>query len=482
MTPRDSRLVATATAWAALGLGVLLAGLSLPIDDFWLSLASARAILDGADPGLAIPLTWVPTLSGAINPQWGAQLVFGAAGTTWGALLVNGLVIAAGLIVTAARTRARAGAAATAIAMLLVLGALAPHLLARAQSFSIALLPVALLLLERRPPPRWLPIGYGLLLAVWANLHGAFVIGQVAVLAVLVGELARWRLGREPAFPGIMGLTALAALVGPLLNPAGIGLLAYAYGQPGLDVIRSISVEWQPAWPWVPVAAVFWAYLALLVAGRVVRRGGVELGEGLLLLGLALFAAYSLRQIPWLLLASAPLLASDIGALFSARPRLARAVGRVAGPLADRRARVALAVGLVLVVVLQPLRPALPESIGRVTLNEPVEAADRLAEALPAGTRTRVLNEQVWGGYLSYRLGDRIETAMDGRLEIRDRATWAWYFGLMHGDGDPAAELASNGVGWAVLSPDRDALLADLAEAGWITELETPDALLLRQP
>lgn len=482
MTPRDSRLVATATAWAALGLGVLLAGLSLPIDDFWLSLASARAILDGADPGLATPLTWVPTLPGAINPQWGAQLVFGAAGPAWTALVVNGLLIAVGLIVTAARTNARAGAAATAIAMLLMLGALAPHLLARAQSFSIALVPVALLLLERRPSPRWLLIGYGLLLAVWANLHGAFVIGQVAALALFVGELARWRMGRAQALPGIMGVTALAALVAPLLNPAGIGLLAYAYGQPGLDVIRSISVEWQPAWPWVPVAAIFWAYLALLVVGRVVRRSGLELGEGLLLLGLALFAAYSLRQIPWLLLASAPLLASDIEALFSARPRLARAVGRVAGPLADHRARVALAAGLVLVVVLQPLRPALPESIGRVTLNEPVEVADRLGEVLPPGERTRVLNEQVWGGYLSYRLGDRIETAMDGRLEIRDRATWAWYFDLMHGEGDPAAELASNGVTWAVLSPERDALVADLLGAGWKMELQAADQVLLHQP
>jgi hypothetical protein len=136
----------------------------------------------------------------------------------------------------------------------------------------------------------------------------------------------------------------------------------------------------------------------------------------------------------------------------------------------------------VVVAILQPLRPILPESIGRVTLNEPVEVTDRLAEALPAGTRARVLNEQVWGGYLSYRLGDRIETAMDGRLEIRDRATWARYFDLMHGEGDPAAELTSNGVGWAILSPDRAALLGDLTEAGWVTELETPDAVLLRQP
>ena len=479
--PTRSRLVATATAWAALGLGFVLAAFSLPIDDFWLSLASARAIAGGADPGHAISLTWIPTIPGAINPQWGAQLVLGAVGTTWGALAVNGLLIAIGLVVTAIRTRRRAGVAATAVAMLLMMGALAPHLLGRAQSFSIALLPVALLVLERRPPSRWLPLGNGILLAIWANLHGAFVVGQLAVLAAFAGELFRWRAGTRPAHLGVIGLTLVIALIAPLLNPAGVGLLAYAYGQPGLDVVRSISVEWKPAWPWIPVAAIFWVYLASLVVGRVARRGGLQLGEGLLVIGLGLFAAYSIRQIPWFLLATAPLLAQDLDALFVARPGVGSAVGRVVGPLGDRRVATLLAVAVVAVVVLQPIRPALPESIGRVTSNEPVEIADRLVEVLPAGGREAILNEQVWGGYLSYRLGGRVQTAMDGRLEIRDRATWVWYFGLMHGDADPAAELATREVRWAALSPERGPLISKLLAAGWQIELEEPDGILLHR-
>ncbi len=482
MMPTGSRLVATATAWAALGLALLLAAFSLPIDDFWLSLASAREIAAGADPARAIGLTWIPTLPDAINPQWGAQLMFGAPGTSWGALAVNAALICLGLILTAVRTRRRAGVTASAIAMLLMLGVLAPHLLAQAQSFSIALVPVALLLLERRPTPRWLPLGYGLLLVVWANLHGAFVIGQVAALTVFAGELVRWRMGRLPAFPWIIGLTAGVSMVAPLLNPAGFSLLAYAYRQPGLDVIRSISIAWQPAWPWIPIATIFWIYLALLVAARIWRRGGVSFGEGLLVLGLAVFAAYSLRQIAWFVLVTAPLLASDIDLLLASRPGLARAVGRVAGPLGDGRAMTFLGLGMLLVVAVQPLRPALPAQIGRIEQNEPVAVTDFLEDALPVGGHVRVLNEQVYGGYLTYRLGDRVETAMDGRIEIRDRATWAGYFGLLHGDDDPAAELASHGVAWAVLLPQRDVLIAKLRAAGWVTKLATAEAVLLHRP
>jgi hypothetical protein len=479
MTATGSRLVATATAWAALGLAVFLAACSLPIDDFWLSLASAREIAGGADPGQAISLTWIPTIPGAINPQWGAQLIFGATGTIWGALAVNSALIVIGLLVTLARTRRRASSTAASIAMLLMVGALAPHLLARAQSFSICLLPVALLLLERRPAPRWLPLGFGILMVAWANLHGAFVIGQLAALAALLGELMRTRRG-QPAAPLLLGGTALVSLLAPLVNPAGLGLLAYAYGQPGLDVVRSISIEWQPAWPWIPVATVFWAYLGLFAVARVLRRGGLGAGDGILAIALGLFAAYSIRQIPWFLLATAPVLAADVDALFRARPRMASAVGKVSGPL-ETRARACLAVALVAVIAFQPLRGSLPESIGRVTLNEPVALATLLEAALHPGSHERLLNEQVWGGYLSYRLGDRVETAMDGRLEIRSRASWVAYFGLMHGDGDPAAELASNDVAWAALSPERTDLLADLVDAGWTIELEGTDQVLLHR-
>ncbi|HTE65361.1 MAG TPA: hypothetical protein VK736_03780, partial [Candidatus Binatia bacterium] len=256
-------VVATAAAWSALSLGALVAALSLPIDDFWLSLASARAIVSGADPGRAIDLTWTPMLPGAINPQWGAQLVLGAPGSLGWALAVNAALIVTGLGLTAVRARRRASAIATAVALLLVIGVVAPHLLARAQSFSIALLPALLLLLDRRPAPAWLPLVVALLMAAWANLHGAFVIGQLAVGAMLVAELVAWRRHDPDARPGTLVLAAAAALLAPLANPAGLQLLVYAYAQPGLEVVRSISIEWQPSWPWIPVASLAWVLLGL---------------------------------------------------------------------------------------------------------------------------------------------------------------------------------------------------------------------------
>lgn len=475
-------LVAGATAGSALALGVLVAAFSLPIDDFWLSLASADALRRGAPLDRAVDLTWTPMRPDALNPQWGAQSVLGAARSTWAALAVNALLIGGGLALVAIRTLRRASAEATAVAMLLAVGVLAPHLLARTQSFSILLLAVALLLLDQRPPRLWLPAAYGVLMVAWANLHGAFVIGQLAAVAVLVGRVleARRTSGRVHVLP--LALTAALALVAPVVNPAGVRLLLYAYAQPGLDVVRSISVEWQPSWPWIPVATLFWVLLALLVMARVLRHGGVGASDALLGIGLAVLAIGSIRHIPWFVIAMTPLLASDVDALLARLPFVARAFGRVPRALRGRTAGVLIAVGLLLAAAVQPLRPALPQQVGRVTPDAPVALADALEDRLRAGATARILNEQVWGGYLAHRFGERVETAMDGRLEIRDRSTWSAYFAMLRGDGSPAQELDAAGVEWAALAPERERLIANLREAGWSIEAQSAQGVLLRSP
>ena len=484
--PSNSRpsIVAGAVALSAFVLAFMAAAASLPIDDFWLSLASGGRIVDGAPLDRAVDFNWLPFREGALNPQWAAQLILGLPGSPAGALAVNALLVGGGLAVLAIRVRRRATAEATAIAMLLAIAVLSPHLLARAQSFSILLLPVALLLLEMRPVRPWLPLAYAVLMAAWANLHGAFVIGQFAAVAALADAgYGAWRHPDRPRRDLLIAAgVVLAAFAGPLLNPAGIGLMAYAYAQPGLEVVREISIEWQPAWPWIPVATLFWAYLLLLVVGRV-RRGWSGGAMDTLLVGaLAIFAATSLRQIPWFIIAGAPLLAEDIAAALNAAPVLGRSIGTVPSFLTGRRLAATTALALLLAVAVQPIRTALPQDVGRVTPDAPVEIAKELTTRIAPGTTELVLNEQVWGGYLAYEVGDRVEIAMDGRLEIRDRATWQAYFDLLHGEGEPATVLANDGVRYAALHPDRTQLIQALRAADWQVLLDTDRETLLAAP
>lgn len=472
VTRRPASRVGRIAGWATLGLALAVTGLSLPIDDFWLTLASGRAIAEGADLARAIDLTWTEMRADALNPQWAAQVVLWSPGSTGGALAINAALIGVGLLVTWRRVVNRAAGPAAMVSMLVLLAVLAPHLLARAQSFSIALLPVALLLLERGRGRLWLPPVYAALVALWANLHGAFVVGLMAVAAYLAGALVQ----RRPAFL-TYAWTLLLALPAVLLNPAGAALVGYALNQPASDLIRAISVEWQPSWPWIPVATLFWIQLGLVVAGRLRRWRQTDPAELFLAALLAVLAASSIRHIPWFALATAPMLAGDAAAALAARPRLSRAIGPMGTP-----ASWALALALVAIMALQPLRTLLPQAIGRVTPDAPVAIADSLATELPVSRTSRILNEQVWGGYLAYRLGDRLETAMDGRIEIRDRETWTWYFAILRGEGDPPAALDASGVTWAALMPQREALIGTLTDAGWVQVHADRQGVLLRAP
>ncbi len=156
---------------------------------------------------------------------------------------------------------------------------------------------------------------FAVLVAAWANLHGAFPIAILAAFAWLVGSAVERRHGTA-----VYAATLALALVAPLANPVGLDLVGYALSQPASDLIRSISVEWQPSWPWVPVATPFWVLLGLLVVGRVARLRPVPLNELLLLVLLAGLAVTGIRHIPWFILASAPVIAGDVDAWLVGHP------------------------------------------------------------------------------------------------------------------------------------------------------------------
>ncbi len=184
----DVVLVVPLLAAAAAAFGVVGA------DARWLA-AIGSAIADGHLVH-SVPFATAPT-SGWVNPTVLGELVFH---WLWAVLGDRGLVLAQvvavlagfGALARGLRREAADGAAAAAALFFVLVGSLPAVLVARNQLFSLALFPLLLLLLEResRSPSRriWLAVP---LLVLWANLHGAVLVGY-ALLAVYI-VLARWR-------------------------------------------------------------------------------------------------------------------------------------------------------------------------------------------------------------------------------------------------------------------------------------------------
>jgi hypothetical protein len=183
----------------------------------------------------------------------------------------------------------------------------------RPQVFSLLLLVVTVTLLARARFA-WLPLVF----LLWANLHGAVVVGGVVVAAVFV-TAALW--DRAQVRP-LLGWGALAAAA-TFLTPLGTGIVGLVFGMSNeVDI-----VEWEPAWRAMPAGLVFGVVAVLTIVAVVVtaRRRALTWTDRVLVASAAatlpLAVRYS-RVMPMFVVIALPLLARGWEAWRPARARL----------------------------------------------------------------------------------------------------------------------------------------------------------------
>jgi hypothetical protein len=219
-------------------------GLALPLWVFLLAfgatLATAHNILTDQDPfwhvavghwiiaHRAVPHQDVFSFSMAGTPwvahEWLAEVVLAAVYDLggWGGLVVlAALVLAASLAVLCDLLLRYLPAAAALIGTIGAFGLAIGHLHVRPHIFGLLLLVIWLgALVEARRQERAPPLAYALLMLLWANLHGGFILG-LGLAALFAGEalfeandrVSFWRAAR--AWGLFLVLSMLAALVTP---------------------------------------------------------------------------------------------------------------------------------------------------------------------------------------------------------------------------------------------------------------------------
>src|SRR5256712_13575179 len=147
-------------------------------------------------------------------------------------------------------------------------------------------------------------------MALWANLHGGWVIGFVWVGVALAAELIGWVW--QPSNPAhrahvrFLAIITAASAVAVLATPHGFSLILYPFQTVASDAQQRLIVEWfSPDFHQFYLRP-FELMVLLLVAGFALRRP--SLYEVLLsLAGLAL-ALQSVRNLALFVAASTPVL------------------------------------------------------------------------------------------------------------------------------------------------------------------------------
>lgn len=311
-------------------------------------------------------------------------------------------------------------------------------------------------LITVRPQHRWRPWLAVPLFALWANVHGLYVIGLGVLGVYVLFTLA----GRTPMAPrrlemlGVLGGAFLASMATPA-GPAGL-LYPLRYIDAGDWGLRHIS-EWQSPNFHDPVS------LGLLVLIVAVLLNGMRATPGWQAFMAAcgvVGALLAVRNVPLTAILAMPTLALGLADRFPGRltPRPER-IAR-----ARRFMEIGIA-GIVLVaaVIIVPRLPAV-DGDRVIPRTLPVGAVDRLENLDPDA---RVFAEYHWGGYVIHELydsGGRV--FVDGRNDMYDERILEDYVSIRNAEGGWESLLGSYGAD-AILLPRAAALAEAAAAAAW---------------
>jgi hypothetical protein len=400
-------------------------------------------------------LAWTTVGEPWLDQNWGAQLVLYGIWRLGGFPLLTvvhaALTVATWALVVAACRRRTANLRLIAGAVLAGYAASAAAFSVRPQMFSLLLFAVELYLLEvARTRPR-AALAIPLLMPLWANLHGAFIVG--IGLLVIEAAAAAWR--RDRAGVARWLVVTVASVAGLLVNPWGVRVLHYAISLPTNRTVTEIVSEWGATSARHLAGALAMAAMGLLAVALVRAPAPERVPEQLLRMALlAVLALWANRATAWFGLA----LPVALCALARERP---------ARPASDDRGSPMVS-GLVLAILAVTLVAAAPP-LGRNLFGArpemtwaPRAAADWLAANPQPG---RMFNYQPWGSYLEFRLGPTTQVGFDSRIELPPADRWSRYLPVFMGQWDAERQLDDWGVNYVVTSRMGTPALVGLLEA-----------------
>jgi hypothetical protein len=322
---------------------------------------------------------------------------------------------------------------------------------------------------------RWLVV-FPLIMLLWTNSHGGFVIGLGLMVLWLLGEWANRRAGNASAL-GTGDLKALAitvpiTLAVTLINPNGLRQLTYpltfVLPNPFTNLIQeSASPNFH-----LFIFMVFMGLLLLLLAAFLAHQGENNWTHLLLALAFTYLALDQSRNVPLWCVVLTPILALYTQRMFgwSFRPK------RLAGGFKSVVNLVFVA--LILLVALRGgayiTSASTFSSFQRSAV--PVRAVDYLQRHhLPS----HVLVEYTWGGYLLWRLFPAYRPFMDSRADtLYTASVLNGYLDMFNAAASWSSDLQEYKVQTVLLPPRAPLLRVLQGDKHWRKVYADSDAMI----
>jgi len=280
---------------------------------------------------------------------------------------------------------------------------------------------------------------------VWANLHGGFAVGFLALAVAAV---------RQPKYWWVLAVSVAATFI----NPYGWNVYVEIWRTLGDSNLSGRVGEWAP----LKIGVLTGFYVVLVIFAMMTR--GVRRWEHVLPAGLFAAAVISMRHFILFVVGS-------LGVVTRGYERLVDLLRARSG----WRAAVLMlvATGLVVAPVIKIMRH--PGN------DFPVAQVANLRERPCVG---RVFNDFDFGGYMLWQLPGVLDY-IDGRMPSWSDAGGSYFErwrGVLDDEAYARSEFARYGIGCALVYPSRARLIGQLRAEGWRVSSQDGTAVLLRRP
>lgn len=407
--------------------------------------------------------------------EWLAQLIFGGIHELSG---LGGVVFLVSFIIAVTfaltyREMQKQGVFRLVALLTVLLAAFASnlHWLTRPHIFTFLFAAIWTYQLGNKSTKWW---KFPLIMLLWANTHGAFIVGFAIWFAFFAGWLWEFLLKKDTISTGMRLLKiGGSSLLATLINPVGWRLWDTSVGYFGSRFLIDRTIEYQSpnfhisgTWPFLVMFVLF-----LLAHGF---NGKLKTHEAFLLVGWGALSLYNARNIPIFAIVTAPYLGHLLQENIKDSPlanRMEQNFVRIEQGLKGYAFNL-IAVILILAAAMQnPANDFSPRAF-------PVNAANWL-EANPQ--EGRMFNFFTWGGYLLHRLWPEQQVFIDGQTDFYGEALSREYVQVESLEAGWEGILAKYAVGWVITQsgqPLTDALL----ENGWAVVYQDDTAIILIAP
>lgn len=323
----------------------------------------------------------------------------------------------------------------------------------------------------------WLP----LLMILWVNSHGGFIIGFLLWGVYFIDAIIRWKIGiLTTSNFKLLLLIGCLMIFGMGINPGGMSMLAYPFKTVQLRTLQGYIQEWQsPNFHDLAVQPFAWLIVVTLgIVGASHRR--IALTDFLLYGGFVYMGLMAGRNIALFSLVAPLVIARHAEPLINElSTRL-----KIQLTISESSSQLNLVINwfiLVIfgIIVFLKIIFVVPVSINQREFNKtlPVAATEYLKNHKPPG---RLFNSYNWGGYLLYNLPD-YPVFVDGRTDLyNDLIINEWLKVVQAREGWQEI-LDRWQINLILLEPDQP-IISNLVRTGWKLLLKDGVAVLLQRP